>query len=223
MMYEVIYKELFIPVEVCLVDKESRKPASGLMVYATNKDNGQVDSTMAGSDGKAFFRLKGNFNYTINARSTAFLTNSFDLTTKDRSCAQVIKTCEENKLLEVEAPDFAKEYDISDIYYDYNKWNIRKDAAVQLDKLVTLLENNPSFKIELGSHTDCRGSEEYNQKLSENRAQAVVKYCTLRDIDPKRLTYKGYGESVPKSSCVCETCTEEEWQKDRRTVFKLIK
>jgi outer membrane protein OmpA-like peptidoglycan-associated protein len=167
--------------------------------------------------------LKGNFNYTINARSTAFLTNSFDLTTKDRSCAQVIKTCEENKLLEVEAPDFAKEYDIKDIYYDYNKWNIRKDAAVQLDKLVTLLENNPSFKIELGSHTDCRGSEEYNQKLSENRAQAVVKYCTLRDIDPKRLTYKGYGESVPKSSCVCETCTEEEWQKDRRTVFKLIK
>jgi peptidoglycan-associated lipoprotein len=222
-MYEVIYKDLIIPVEVCLLDKESRKPASGLMVYATNKDNGEVDSTMAGSDGKAYFRLKGNFNFTINARNATVLTNSIEFSTKDRSCAQVIKTCDESKVLEVEAPDFAKEYDIKDIYYDYNKWNIRADAAVQLDKLVTLLENNPTFKIELGSHTDCRGSEEYNQKLSENRAKAVVKYCTLRDIDPKRLTFKGYGESVPKSSCACETCTEEEWQKDRRTVFKLIK
>jgi len=223
MMYEVIYKDLIIPVEVCLLDKESRKPASGLMVYATNKDNGEIDSTMAGSDGKAYFRLKGNFNFTINARNATVLTNSIELSTKDRSCAQVIKTCDESKVLEVEAPDFAKEYDIKDIYYDYNKWNIRPDASLQLDKLVTLLENNPTFKIELGSHTDCRGSDEYNQKLSENRAKAVVKYCTLRDIDPKRLTYKGYGESVRKSTCECETCTEEEWQKDRRTVFKLIK
>ena len=167
--------------------------------------------------------MKGNFDYTINARSAQVLTNNIDVTTKEKSCAKVIKTCDEGKFVEVEAPDWAKEYDIKDIYYDYNKWNIRKDAAKQLDKLVTLLNNNPNFKIELGSHTDCRGSEEYNQKLSEKRAQSVVKYCTMRDIDPARLTFKGYGESVPKSNCICEKCTEEQWQMDRRTVFKLMK
>jgi outer membrane protein OmpA-like peptidoglycan-associated protein len=222
-LYEVIYKDVFIPIEVCLVDKETRKPAPGLMVYAQNKDNGEIDSTMANSEGQASFRLKGNFDFIINARSAQVLTNSIEITTKGKSCAQLIRTCDENKFVEVEAPDWAKEYDITDIYYDYNKWNIRKDAAKQLDKLVTLLKNNPNFKIELGSHTDCRGSEEYNQQLSEKRAEAVVKYCTNRDIDPKRLTYKGYGESVPKSKCICESCSETEWQMDRRTVFKLMK
>jgi len=222
-LYEVVYKDIFVPVEVCLVDKESRKPVAGLMVYAQNKDNGEIDSTSANSEGKANFRLKGNFDYTINARSSQVLTNNIDITTKEKSCAKVLKTCDDGKFIEVEAPDWAKEYDITDIYYDYNKWNIRKDAAKQLDKLVTLLNNNPNFKIELGSHTDCRGSEEYNQKLSEKRAEAVVKYCTVRDIDPSRLSFKGYGESVPKSSCICEKCSEAEWQMDRRTVFKLMK
>lgn len=222
-LYEVVYKEIFVPIEVCLVEKESRKPVSGIKVYAQNKDSGEIDSTTSNSEGKANFRLKGNFDYTINARSAQVLTNNIDVTTKEKSCAKVIKTCDEGKFVEVEAPDWAKEYDIKDIYYDYNKWNIRKDAAKQLDKLVTLLNNNPNFKIELGSHTDCRGSEEYNQKLSEKRAQAVVKYCTMRDIDPARLTFKGYGESVPKSNCICEKCTEEQWQMDRRTVFKLMK
>lgn len=222
-LYEVVYKEVFVPFEVCLVDKESRKPVGNIMVYAYNKDSGKTDSTMAGADGKAFFRLPGNFDFSINAKSATTLTNSIEVTTKGKSCAQVIRTCDESKFIEVEPADFTKEYGISDIYYDYNKWDIRPDARPSLDNLVKVLTDNPSFKIELGSHTDCRGNDEYNQKLSENRAKAVVKYCTLRDIDPKRLTYKGYGESQRKSTCECEKCTEEEWQKDRRTVFKLIK
>ena len=58
---------------------------------------------------------------------------------------------------------------------------------------------------------------------SQQAAKSVVKYCTLRDIDPKRLTYKGYGESQPKEACICESCTEEQHQTNRRTVFKVIK
>jgi outer membrane protein OmpA-like peptidoglycan-associated protein len=109
------------------------------------------------------------------------------------------------------------------ILYDLDKANIRPDAAKVLDSLILVLNKYPTLKIELGSHTDCRGKDEYNQKLSENRAKSVVKYCTLRDIDPKRLTYKGYGESQPKETCVCESCTEEQHQTNRRTVFKVIK
>jgi outer membrane protein OmpA-like peptidoglycan-associated protein len=88
--------------------------------------------------------------------------------------------------------------------------------------MVKLLIDNPTYKVEFGSHTDCRGNDDYNQKLSENRAKSVVKYCTLRDIDPKRLTFKGYGETVPSVSCVCEQCTEEQHQLNRRTEFKVI-
>ena len=85
-----------------------------------------------------------------------------------------------------------------------------------------LLTDNPQYKIEFGSHTDCRGDEKYNQRLSEARAKSVFKYCTLRDIDAKRLTYKGYGESQPKVSCDCPSCTEEQHQLNRRTEFKII-
>jgi peptidoglycan-associated lipoprotein len=231
-MYEVIYKEPIIPVEVCLQDKESKKPVSGASVYARNNDTGELDSTFSNMQGKAFFRLKANFDFTINARSEKQLTNSIDLSTKGKSCTTVIKTCDEGKFIELEKEVLDSLIDIkgdgadgkfADILYDYNKWNIRPDAAIILDGLVKKMKNNPSYKFELGSHTDCRGTDAYNQVLSENRAKAVVKYCTNRGINAKRLTYKGYGETMPKISCVCESCTEDQHQQNRRTTFKLIK
>jgi peptidoglycan-associated lipoprotein len=231
-MYEVIYKEPIIPVEVCLQDKESKQPVSGASVYARNNDTGEMDSTLSDSQGKAYFRLKANFDFTINARSEKLLTNSIDLSTKGKSCATIIKTCEEGKFIELEKEVLDSLIDIkgdgadgkfADILYDYNKWNIRPDAAIILDGLVKKMKNNPSYKFELGSHTDCRGTDSYNQVLSENRAKAVVKYCTNRGVSAKRLTYKGYGETMPKAACVCESCTEDEHQQNRRTTFKLVK
>lgn len=113
---------------------------------------------------------------------------------------------------------------LENIYYDYNKWNIRKDAAMELDKLVKLLKDNPKIEIELGSHTDARGSDNYNQILSDRRAASAVYYLFKSGIDPKRLTWKGYGESVLVNECGNDVkCTEEAHQENRRTEFKVTK
>lgn len=218
-LYEVIYKDPILTAEICVQDKDTKAPFIDAMVYATNKETGVIDSASTNSQGIASFRLQGGHNYTINARFNQALANSFDISTVDKPCSDVIQSCKDGKIIELERTTGPKALPI---YYDYNKWDIRADAAVVLDQMVQLLIDNPNYRVEFGSHTDCRGDDAYNQKLSENRAKSVLKYCTLRDIDPKRLTYKGYGESQPKVECVCETCSEEEHQMNRRTEFKII-
>lgn len=112
---------------------------------------------------------------------------------------------------------------ISNIYYDYNKANIRPDAALVLDTLVTLLKENPDVKVELGSHTDSRGNDQYNMVLSQKRAEACVNYLVSKGIDKSRLTAKGYGETQLVNNCGNGVpCTEEEHQKNRRTTFKVL-
>lgn len=113
---------------------------------------------------------------------------------------------------------------VDNIYYDLNKYEIRKDAALELDKVVTLLKENPSVIIELGSHTDSRGGSRHNKQLSTNRAKAAVKYITTKGgISNSRITAKGYGETVLVNKCVDGVkCSEEEHQLNRRTELKVV-
>lgn len=116
-----------------------------------------------------------------------------------------------------------KEIVLENIYYDYDRWNIRPDARPVLDSLATLLQDNPDIAlIELTSHTDCRGSDEYNEDLSQKRAESAVEYLIHAGVSVDRLTARGYGESQPVEDCVCETCTEEEHQANRRTAFRIL-
>lgn len=111
---------------------------------------------------------------------------------------------------------------LDNIYYDYDKWNIRADAKPALDKLVRILKRNPVI-IELGSHTDSRGTDEYNTTLSDKRAKSAVEYIVSRGIKTSRITSKGYGETIPLNKCVDGIeCSENEYQYNRRTEFKVI-
>ena len=111
---------------------------------------------------------------------------------------------------------------LNNIYYDYDKWDIRPDAATELDKLVKIMVENPEINIELGSHTDSRGKDKYNQDLSQKRAESAVNYIISKGVDALRIKAKGYGESVPVNKCVNGVeCTEEEFQMNRRTEFKV--
>lgn len=110
---------------------------------------------------------------------------------------------------------------LDNIYYDYDKWNIRPDARPALNKLVQTLRSNP-IMIELGSHTDSRGTDDYNISLSDKRARAAVDYILSRGIKATRITAKGYGETVPLNECIDEVkCSEKEYQFNRRTEFKV--
>jgi peptidoglycan-associated lipoprotein len=110
------------------------------------------------------------------------------------------------------------EFLVQNIYYDYDKADIRPDAALELDKLVEFLKLNDDINIELGSHTDERGSDKYNQALSQRRAQSAVDYIISKGIDKSRITAKGYGEYKPK---IKNAKTEEEHQTNRRTSFTI--
>lgn len=110
---------------------------------------------------------------------------------------------------------------IENIYYDLDKWFIREDAKPPLDNLVRILKQYP-INVELGSHTDSRASFEYNNELSQKRAESAVRYMTLNGINPMRLTAKGYGETKLVNNCADGvTCTEVEHQANRRTEFKI--
>jgi outer membrane protein OmpA-like peptidoglycan-associated protein len=93
--------------------------------------------------------------------------------------------------------DLSKIIDINPIYFDLNKFFIRTDAAIELDKIVKVMNENPTMVIELGSHTDSRGSDASNESLSSKRAKASAQYIKERITNPDRIYGKGFGESVP--------------------------
>jgi peptidoglycan-associated lipoprotein len=116
-----------------------------------------------------------------------------------------------------------REIVLENIYYDYDKWDIRPDAEPTLNRLADVLRQNPDIRIQLGSHTDCRGNDNYNQELSQKRAQSAVNYLIGKGhIDPNRLSAIGYGETQPAVGCVCTRCTEAEHQANRRTTFRIV-
>jgi len=113
---------------------------------------------------------------------------------------------------------------LDNIYYDLDKWFIRSDAAMELDRLVQVMQKNPKIQIELSSHTDSRAGDQYNMVLSDKRAKAAVQYIVSKGIDGKRMKWKGYGESRLVNKCKNDVpCTEEEHQQNRRTEFKVTK
>jgi outer membrane protein OmpA-like peptidoglycan-associated protein len=109
------------------------------------------------------------------------------------------------------------------IYFDTDKFEIRPDAAKELDKVVFIMKSNETIKIELGSYTDSRASDEYNLWLSEQRAIATVNYIVSKGIDANRILGKGYGETDLVNECENEVpCSEEQHQLNRRTEFVIV-
>lgn len=116
---------------------------------------------------------------------------------------------------------------LKNILYDFDKCDIRLDAAKELDRVVELMKKYPHMKIELGSHTDCRGTYGYNTMLSMFRAKAAVAYISIQGIDQSRLIANGYGESRPVVKCDCSkgndnSCSEDDHQLNRRTEIKIL-
>ncbi|MFH1322162.1 MAG: OmpA family protein [Bacteroidota bacterium] len=107
---------------------------------------------------------------------------------------------------------------LNNIFFDHDMATLRPESTSELNRLVNVMKDNPSIKIEISGHTDNTGSDAYNQKLSENRAKAVVDYLIQKSITTERMEYKGYGESVP----IATNDTEEGKQLNRRTEFEIL-
>ena len=193
--------------------KEFITPTSGdyRKTLAENKIGDQLNYTLK-LERDGYLSKTVNFNYKITQPGEIKIHETLDLAM--------------NKL-EV-GGDLATMIDIKPIYFDLGKFNIRKDAAIELDKIVKVMNDYPKMEVELGSHTDCRASAAFNEKLSDNRAKASAEYIKKSITNPERISGKGYGESKLKNGCACEgtvksTCTEEEHQQNRRTEFIILK
>ena len=199
-------------------------PVAGANVTVTNA-NGQRQTAVSGSDGKFSVKLDSVTNYSLIADRPGDFAARTSLSTSGRkpSQAQLALPMNDVKLpvtLTLNKIILAKAIEVKDILYDYNKFDIRPDAAIHLDTLVQTLTDNPKISIELSSHTDARGKDAYNLKLSQQRAQAAVDYIVSKGIDKARITAKGYGETRP---LVLSATTEEEYQRNRRTEFKVTR
>ncbi|MDH5398918.1 MAG: OmpA family protein [Cyclobacteriaceae bacterium] len=171
-------------------------------------NNQILDETTTGSNGEFVFRVYEHENYNLigeNKEGNAkYLTSRILFTTVGKgvnrdTLTQLTTDITYDTLLLLEKQEVNKIFVLENIYYDLDRWEIRSDAAIELDKLVTLLSDNPEIKIELSSHTDSRQSDSYNQRLSQRRAKSAVDYLVEQGIDPIRLVAKGYGESTPFS------------------------
>jgi outer membrane protein OmpA-like peptidoglycan-associated protein/tetratricopeptide (TPR) repeat protein len=124
--------------------------------------------------------------------------------------------------------DFGNLVYFNPIYFDFDKYNIRPDAAVELDKIVKMMNENPNMNLYLTSHADSRGTNQYNIVLSENRARASIEYIRARITNPERVTGEGFGETQLVNGCVDNSvkivyCDENDHQKNRRTEFVAVK
>lgn len=197
-----------------------RKPLSNATLTTTITGSEQEFKT--DSTGKIRISIQPGSNWQFIAGKDGYLNNaaSFSAAGLQASPENPVQVVEMEIVLDKVFKN--TEVVLDDIYYDLDKWDIRTDAKPTLDKLANTLILNPLVRIQLGSHTDCRGNDTYNQVLSQRRAQSAIEYLIGKGVPPGRMVAKGFGETVPSAICICSRCTEEEHQKNRRTTFKII-
>jgi outer membrane protein OmpA-like peptidoglycan-associated protein len=169
------------------------------------------------SSGMVTRDLEKNTDYTATTEMKDYMNDSESFTTKNQPYGTI------EVVLSIEKVEVGQKFVMENIYYDFDKWDILPESEVELDKLVKIMKDNPGWEVELGSHTDCRGSDAYNEELSQKRSDSAVNYIVSHGISRDRITAKGYGETQLVNECDDGVeCTEEQHRKNRRTEFKIL-
>jgi outer membrane protein OmpA-like peptidoglycan-associated protein/tetratricopeptide (TPR) repeat protein len=229
-------KEVNLSLYCLVTDSKSALPLEEVKITITNNDdqNEFINrlTTKTGDIEKELLdkKVSDQLSYTIRLEKPGYLSKvvTFNYTILQMGRINVHETLDLTMDKIDIGLDLTSIIDINPIYFDLGKYTIRADAAIELNKIVKVMNENPAMEIELGSHTDCRSSYAFNEKLSDNRAKASAAYIKSRITNPERIYGKGYGEYKLKVDCPCEgavksTCSEDEHQKNRRTEFVIIK
>jgi len=231
----ILEKDPGLSLVAIITDGVTKKPIDGAKVTILENGNQPFDNFTTKADQGYRKTLPNNkvgdkLNYKIKIEKSGYLTKEVDFNYLISKTGDInVHEALDITLSKLEVGgDLAKMIDIKPIYFDLGKFTIRKDAAVELDKIVKVMNEYPNMEVELGSHTDCRATAVFNEKLSGNRANASAEYIKKSITKPERISGKGYGESKLKNGCACEgtvksTCTEEEHQQNRRTEFIILK
>ena len=193
--------------ELYVFDTKSRRPIPGAEV-----DFCKIKTVKTGPDGMVTNRVKKNSVCITKASAFGYKDNSKILNITIPKSGTVLRDTIYLELIVNER------IVLRNIYYDYDKWDILPESGTELDRLVSLMKENPGMKVELSSHTDERGSVPYNQTLSQKRAESAVNYIVSKGIEPLRIKAIGYGKSqlIYKSTST-HKCTPTEHRANRRT------
>lgn len=181
-------------------------------------DGSKTDSIYADYEGGFSYHIAPGKSYQVYISAYNFFGTDLEFNTADMRPGVV------DYLIQLYSLDAGSRIELKNIYYDLASWEIRPDAAKELDRLVSALKEYPDLQIRLESHTDSRGSDEFNLELSEKRSNAALDYLISKGIDADRLEHAGLGESQLVNKCDDGVdCTEEEHARNRRTVVEILK
>jgi flagellar motor protein MotB len=220
-----IYKITFSPIKKkkgpklillkgIISDELNGKPLEASIEIIDNEKNVVLFKLTSNSaTGKYLVSLPSGKNYGISVNGKGYLFHSENFNVLDTA-----SYIEINKDIQLKKLEVGNKIVLNNIFYDFDKATLRPESIHELERLLALMKDNPTLKIELASHTDSKGTDEYNLKLSQARAQSVVDYLISKNISKDRLVAKGYGESVP----IATNDTDEGRQLNRRTDFKIL-
>ena len=208
-----------------VIDKNTDELIPNAIVILFDGDGNLIKRSNADANGAFEINLDCEKEYIVRGDMETYASDEVRFTTPKRKQDLQIQLLLEKDVQEIgPCDDLAKVLDIPIIYFDFDKSDIRYDAEIELQKVLAVMNKYPTMTIDIRSHTDCRGLADYNERLSEKRAQATRKYLMDNGIAEERLTAKGYGETQLVNDCGCEptsnsSCSEEEHQLNRRSEF----
>ena len=200
-----------------VTDKKTGKLLTDVKISILDKKQNSIASKQSDAKGEVSYTVDCNTEYVLQAEKQGYETGSFAVAKTAGGQVKVIA-----ELVPVEVLVTETHVLLKDINFEYNKSNITKEGAQELDKLVKVLNENPAMVILVKSHTDTKGSAVYNMKLSQQRAQSTVEYVISKGISKSRISGKGYGESDPKVNCG-ENCNDDQNAENRRSEFLIVK
>ncbi|MCC9041290.1 OmpA family protein [Myroides sp. M-43] len=209
--------------EGIVFDKDTKEVLANAKVTIYNNAYTRVGELI--TDDKGYYRVEDlncNRKYRLKAEAPKYNTEEV-IVQMDAIAGGVRKQdipLEKTEKPIVKDDDLFKKLKLNPIYFDFDKSNIRKDASIELMKVVEVLKEYPTMKIDVRSHTDSRGNDDYNLKLSDRRAKSTVAWIISQGIDASRVTGQGYGETQLQNKCSNGVpCTVEEHQLNRRSEF----
>ena len=180
-----------------------------------------LNTTVTDQAGNYTFAVECGKTYNVRAAKQDYITKEQKIViAKENGRTNLPFSLEKDVCKVAVGDDLGKCFGIKMIYFDLDKYNIRSEAALDLEKILDVLNQNPTMKLDIRSHTDSRASFTYNEVLSENRAKSTINWLIKNGVAPSRLTGKGYGETQLVNQCADDVkCTEEEHQMNRRSEF----
>ena len=213
-----------------VTDKETGLPLANVKVTLSDANYKMIKEVTTDNEGKFYMgSVECQSKYYIKTEKADYNTVETPTITANESGKTFVPIELEKPVKVVKvSDDLFKAFGIKIIYFDLDKSFIRADAAVELAKILDVLEQNPTMEIDVRSHTDCRQTAKYNMSLSDRRAKSTIAWLVDKGINKARLTGRGYGESQLVNDCACEptnqsNCTEEQHQANRRSEFIITK